>query len=135
MPLLKIPAGNEYLVSSRYLFNTMTPYEFAANRYVDLHTRLSLGGLIFDHIPIIKKLGWRERISYNMYWGDMTMANQVYNKNSNFNLVGNQPFIEAGVGIENIFHILFIEYYKRFTHLNDSYAMKSGVFLGVHLSF
>jgi len=133
--LLNIPAGNEYMVSSRYLFNTMSPYEFAADRYIDLHTRLSLGGILFDHIPLIKKLGWRERLSYNMYYGDMTSDNQIYNKNAHFNLIGNQPFIEAGVGIENIFHILFVEYYKRFTHLNDPYAMNDGVFLGVHLTF
>src|SRR5882757_2435639 len=88
--LLNIPAGNEYYVSSRYAFNTMTPYEFAADRYIGLHTRLSAGGLLFDKIPFLQKLGWRERISYNMYWGDMTQANKDYNKKSNFNLVGKQ---------------------------------------------
>src|SRR6185312_10975867 len=29
--LLDIPAGNEYYVSSKYQFNTMAPYEFAAD--------------------------------------------------------------------------------------------------------
>jgi hypothetical protein len=133
--LLNIPSGNEYYVSSRYEFNTMTPYEFAADRYIGLHTRLSLGGVLFDKIPFLQKLGWRERISYNMYWGDMTRENKVYNAKSNFNLTGPQPFMEAGIGVDNIFHILSIEYFRRFTQLNNPYAKKDGIYLGVHLAF
>jgi hypothetical protein len=113
----------------------MTPYEFAADRYIGLHTRLSLGGVLFDKIPLLQKLGWRERISYNIYWGDMTQENKAYNKKSNFNLTGNKPFMEAGIGIENIFHLLSIEYYRRFTQLINPYAKKDGIYLGVHLSF
>ncbi|MDQ2753426.1 MAG: DUF5686 family protein, partial [Bacteroidota bacterium] len=133
--LLNIPSGNEYYVASRYLFNTMSPYEFAADRYVSLHTRFSLGGAIFDKIPFIRKLGWRERFSFNGYWGDMTKANIDYNKNSNFNLIGKVPFMEAGIGIENIFHVLSIEYYRRLNHLSNPYAQKDGVYLGVTFSF
>ncbi len=133
--LLNIPAGNEYYVASRYLFNTMSPYEFAADRYVSLHTRFSLGGAILDKIPFIRKLGWRERFSFNGYWGDMTKANIDYNKKSNFNLIGKVPFMEASVGIENIFHVLSIEYYRRLNHLSNPYAQKDGIYLGVTFSF
>ncbi len=132
--ILNIPAGNEYYVASRYQFNTMSPYEFAADRYVNLHTRLTLGGLLLDKIPLIRKLGWRERFSFNAYWGDMTKANIEYNKGSNFNLVGNTPFMEASAGIENIFHLISIEYYRRFNHLSNPYARKGGVYIGVTFS-
>ncbi|MBS1669050.1 MAG: carboxypeptidase-like regulatory domain-containing protein [Bacteroidetes bacterium] len=133
--LLNIPAGNEYYVSSRYEYNTMTPYEFSADRYFALHTRLSIGGALFDKIHFLQKLGWRELISYNMYWGDMTHENMDYNKKANFNIVGKQPFMEAGIGVDNIFHILSIEYYRRFTQLTNPYAKKYGIYLGVHLVF
>jgi hypothetical protein len=133
--LLNIPVGNEFYVSSRYEFNTMTPYEFAADRYVELHTRLSLGGTIFDNIPFLRQLGWRENISYNAYWGDMTQENIYYNRKSNFNLVGNQPFMEGAIGIDNIFHMVSIDYYRRFTHLRNPYAKKDGIYLGIHFSF
>lgn len=133
--LLNIPAGNEYYVSSKYQFNTMAPYEFASDRYVSLHTRLYLGGVLFDKIPLIRKLGWRERFSFNSYWGDMTQANINYNKGANFNLVGKVPFMEASAGIENIFHVLSIEYYRRLNHLDSPYAKKDGIYLGITLSF
>ncbi len=133
--LLNIPAGNEYYVSSKYKFNTMLPYEFAADKYISLHSRLSLGGLLFDNIPLFQKLGWRTRFSFNSYWGGMSQANQGYNKNSNFNITGKIPFMEAGVGIENIFHILSIEYYRRLNYLNHPYAKKDGIYLGITLAF
>jgi hypothetical protein len=133
--LLNIPPGNEYYVASKYLFNTMAPYEFAADRYVSLHSRFYLGGALFDKMPFLQKLGWRERFSFNAYWGDMSKANIDYNKGSNFNLIGSTPFMEASAGVVNIFHILSIEYYRRLNYLNNPYAKKDGVYLGLTLVF
>ena len=133
--LLNIPAGNEYYLANKYQFNTMAPYEFAADRYVSLHTRFYLGGALFDKIPLLQKLGWRERFSFNAYWGEMNKANIDYNKNSNFNLIDKVPFMEASAGIGNIFHILSIEYYRRLNYLNNPYAKKEGIYIGLTLSF
>lgn len=133
--LLNIPPGNEYSVASKYQFNTMAPYEFAADQYISLHTRFYLGGVLFDKIPFLQKLGWRERFSFNSYWGNMNTANIDYNKSSNFNLINKTPFIEASAGIENIFHVISIEYYRRLNYLNNPYAKKGGIYLGLSLSF
>ncbi|MDE3185142.1 MAG: carboxypeptidase-like regulatory domain-containing protein [Bacteroidota bacterium] len=133
--LLNIPAGNEYYVASKYQFNTMAPYEFATDRYISLHARFYLGGVLFDKIPLLQKWGWRERFSFNAYWGGMSKANLDYNKNSNFNLMGKKPFMEASAGIENIFHIISVEYYRRLSYLNNPYARKDGIYLGLTLSF
>lgn len=133
--LLNIPAGNEYYVASKYQFNTMAPYEFAADKYVSLHTRLSLGGLLFDNIPLLRKWGWRERFSFNAYWGGMSQANTDYNRDSNFNITGREPFMEASVGIENIFHVVSIDYYRRLDYLDNPYARKDGIYLGITLVF
>lgn len=133
--LLNIPAGNEYYVASKYQFNTMTPYEFAADHYVSLHTRFYLGGLLFDNIPLLRKWGWRERFSFNSYWGGMSQANQNYNEGSNFNVTGIDPFMETSVGIENIFHVISIEYYRRLNYLNNPFARKDGIYVGLTLTF
>ncbi len=133
--LLDIPAGNEYYVASKYQFNTMAPYEFAVDKYASLHTRFYLGGLLFDNIPLLQKWGWRERFSFNSFWGGMSQANLDYNKNSNFNVTGKGPFMEASVGIENIFHVISIEYYRRLNYLNNPYARRDGIYLGLTLTF
>lgn len=133
--LLNIPSGNEYYVSSKYVFNTMIPYEFAADKYVSLHTRFYLGGALFDKIPLLQKWGWRERFSFNSYWGDMTDDNVQYNKHTHINETNKAPFMEAGAGIENIFHVVSIEYYRRLNYLDHHYAKKGGLYLGLTLAF
>ncbi|MCW3107544.1 MAG: hypothetical protein JWQ09_2050 [Segetibacter sp.] len=133
--LLNIPAGNEYYVASKYQFNTMAPYEFAADRYVSLHTRFYLGGALFDKFPLLQKLGWRERFSFNAYCGNMNKANIDYNKGSNFNLLDRKPFMEASAGIENIFHLISIEYYRRLSYLDHPFAKRDGFYLGFGVTF
>jgi hypothetical protein len=133
--LLNLPAGNEYYVASRYLFNTMLPYEFAADEYVSLYSRFYIGGLILNKIPFIRRLGWRTRISYNAYQGDMSQANREYNKDAHFKVPDKHPFMEAGVGIENIFHVFSVDYYKRLSGLNNSKKENGALFLGVNITF
>lgn len=133
--LLNLPAGNEYYVASRYLFNTMLPYEFAADEYVSLYSRLYFGGLILNKIPFIRKLGWRTRLSYNAYQGDMSQANRAYNKDASFTVPDKHPFMEAGVGIENIFHVFSVDYYKRLSGMNNSKKENGALFLGVNITF
>ncbi len=133
--LLDIPRGNQYFVASRYAFNTMLPYEFVADRYASLNSRLSLGGLLLDRIPLLEKLGWKERLSFNTYWGSLSNDNVQFNKMNNFKTIEKAPFMEAGVGIENIFHLLSIEYLWRLNYLDDPQTIRGGVFAGVTFVF
>ncbi|MDE3182331.1 MAG: carboxypeptidase-like regulatory domain-containing protein [Bacteroidota bacterium] len=133
--LLNVPAGNEYFVASRYLFNTMVPYEFAADQYISLYSRFYLGGIFFNKIPFIKRLGWRERFSFNAYKGSMSAANRNYNKDPTFRIPDKDPFMEAGVGIENIFHIFSVDYYQRISALNKNNAPNGGIFIGLNITF
>lgn len=132
--LLNVPHGNESYVGSKYLFNTMLPYEFATDKYVSLQTRFYIGGSIFDKIPYLQKLGWRERFSFNGYLGNMTGANKKYNKHSGFSVPQNKPFLESGVGIENIFHIFSVDYYRRLSGNHKSNSPNSGIYIGVTLA-
>lgn len=133
--LLNVPAGNEYYVASRELFNTMIPYEFATDEFVSLYSRLYLGGIFFNKIPFIKKLGWRERFSFNAYTGTMSSANRNYNKGQSFTVPDKHPFMEAGVGIENIFHIFSIDYYYRISNITVPGMHKGAFFPGVNITF
>lgn len=133
--LLNIPIGNEYYFASKYQFNTMAPYEFAADKYISLHSRFYFGGTFFDKIPLLQKWGWRERVTFNAYCGSMNAANIEYNKYSNFNRMGRDPFMEASIGVENIFHVLSIDYYRRLNYLTNPYAKKVGIYIGLTLVF
>ncbi len=133
--LLNVPPGNESNVDSKYYFNTMLPYEFASDQYINLHSKLYFGGILFDKIPLLNKMGLRERLSFNMHVGSMTGANRAYNSNAHFLVTGNKPFKEAGVGIENIFHLLSVDYFWRLLNYTNGIQPKGGVFLGLKVGF
>lgn len=135
--LLQVPRGNDAFVMSRYVFNTMQPYEFAADRYVSLQTRLSLGGMLFDRVPFLQKLGWRERLTFNAFWGDVSPANRNFNTAQHLASPNGKPFMEAGVGVENIFHLFSIDYVRRLNYLDSLGAAgnRSGLYLGMKVVF
>lgn len=135
--LLQVPRGNDAYVMSRYVFNTMQPYEFTADRYLSLQTRLALGGMLFDRVPLLQKLGWRERLTFNAFWGDLSPSNRDFNKAQQLIAPNQKPFMEAGIGVENIFHLFSIDYVKRLNYLNSPGAAgnRSGVFLGMKVVF
>ncbi len=134
--LLHVPRGNEAYFLSSYAFNTMNPYEFADDRYASLLTRYSLGGFIFDKIPLLNKLDWRERMSANLYWGSMSAANKAYNSLNHIRTgTGNIPFAEAGVGIENIFHVFTVDAIWRLNHNDNPAISRFGIFTGLQLKF
>lgn len=135
--LLQVPRGNDAYVMSRYVFNTMQPYEFAADRYVSLQTRLALGGMLLDRVPFLQKLGWRERLTFNAFWGDVSPANREFNASQHLVTPNGRPFMEAGVGVENIFHLFSIDYMRRLNYLDSPGAAgnRNGIFLGMKVVF
>lgn len=132
--LLNVPRGNQYYVASRYAFNTMQPYEFVSDRSVSLHTRLSGGGILLDRIPLLAEMGWRERLSFNAFYGDLSQKNRDFNAHSTFAVTEKTPFMEAGIGVENIFRVLSIEYIRRLNYFAPG-VPTSGVFVGITLQF
>ncbi len=133
--LLDVPGGNETYVDSKYNFNTMLPYEYAADQFLSLHTRLYTGGMLLDKIPFLNKMGLRERCSFNMYMGSMSSANKLYNNNASFDVTGNKPFMETGIGVENIFHLLSLDYFWRLSKTANAGVSKGGLFLGMRVEF
>ncbi|MBR4757839.1 MAG: carboxypeptidase-like regulatory domain-containing protein, partial [Bacteroidaceae bacterium] len=112
--------------------------EFINDRYASLMLAWDMNGKIFNRIPLIKKLKWREYIGCNMLWGMLTDKNNPFlirNQNSTmlmyfpgiFHQGGNyqyishvmnrkKPYVEVFVGIHNIFKVFHIEYVHRLTY-------------------
>ena len=128
------PPGNAVFVYSKYSFNNMLPYEFAADRYAALQLRYSMGGFILNKIPLLNKLHLRERVSTNLYWGSMNAANTALNKDNLVKATGTTPYAEAGVGIENILNIFSIDAIWRLNY-NDPTTTRFGIYTGFKVNF
>lgn len=140
-PLLNLPMANlSYITQNNESFNLINNMEFMNDRYVSLALSYDLNGKLFNRIPLIRKLKWREMFRVRTLWGTLTDKNNPY-KNHDADLflfpmrdgqptsfvMGDKPYVEASVGIYNIFKLLHIEYVRRLTYTNLPGTTKWGI--------
>ncbi len=108
-PLLKMHEGNETVIWDEAAFNTMNYYEFVSDQYLSVFYTHHFDGLLLNHIPLLKKLRWREVAYYKGLIGSLSNTNRDYNNayfSSGEHTLKRGPYQEVGVGIENIFKAL-----------------------------
>ena len=59
----------------------------------------------------------------------------LFRSDANVGLMDATPYMEAGVGIDNIASILRIDYIWRLTYLDRPYIDRSGLRISLHFSF
>lgn len=79
--LLCVPRANLSYVRSDNTFSLVRNLEFLNDRTFTMMYRWDLGGKIFNRIPLIKKLKWRESLGFNMMWGYLTDKNNPFRFN------------------------------------------------------
>lgn len=155
-PLLFIHRGNQTFFHDPNTFNMMNWFEFVSDKYVSLDYYHHFNGFFFNKIPFLKKLKWRMTTGVKAVWGGVSIHNTpgLTENNSIFNYpsrrvddgdgnpvldqFGNEqydqvtftlermPYVEASVGIENIFKVISVDLVKRFTHLDNPNVSKLG---------
>lgn len=101
-----------------------------------------MNGNLFNRIPLIKKLKWREVFCFRGLWGHLTDKNNpVKNGEGLFRFpeetsqLGRAPYMEASVGIENIFKFLRLDYVWRLNYRDNPDIQTHGVRCTMRLSF
>lgn len=140
-PLLILPNANQSLTIQPESFHMMNALEFVADQYVSLDLTYYLKGWILNRVPGVNWLKLREVVSFNAIYGGLTDKNNPTKTPGLFLLpdgtapLGNTPYMEASVGLENIFKILRIDYYRRLTYLDKPGIKKGGVRIMLRFSF
>lgn len=149
-PLLIMPAANLSYILQRETFNLINNMEFLNDRYASLDVSWDLNGKIFNRIPLLKKLKWREAIGFKMLYGHLTDKNNPMKhpgdselflfptrdgRPTSFVMDPKTPYMECFVGIHNIFKILHIDYVRRLNYLDHPDANKWGVRFMVMMTF
>ena len=116
--LLRNPEGNFHHVFNKYLFQNMRLLEFSADRYISGNFQYSLGGALFDKIPLWKKLKLTEELTCNVFYGRTSSRNKEFNKMNKMGSAYPVPYVEAGAGIGNILKFIRIDGVWRLTHLS-----------------
>ena len=135
-PLMELHGGNETYVYDYMSFNMMKYYEFASDQYASVGLFHHFEGLLFNKIPLIKKLKWREVVTCKALWGSVNDKNRkTLIFPTTLNALGNEPYVEVSAGIENIFKVFRIDALWRSTYHRSKAIDNFGVKFGFQLAF
>lgn len=146
-PLLIMPAANLSYVVQRGAFNLINNMEFLNDRYASVDLAWDMNGKIFNRIPLLKKLKWREYIGFKSLWGSLTDKNNpflfqnmgdatlMYFPEGSHVMNPKRPYMELIVGVHNIFKLFHVQYVRRLNYNDLPTAQKQGVRLMMRMSF
>lgn len=142
-PDLMIPDANLSYTIQPETYTLMNAMEFANDQYVSWDLTYWMNGLIFNRIPLVKKLKLREVLSFRGLYGSLTSKNNpaktpdVYQfpETAHCQPMGNKPYMELGVGIDNILSFLRLDYVWRLTYRDTPGVDKQGLRVQVHIAF
>lgn len=146
-PLLCMPETNLSYIIQDYTFQAINDMEFLNDRYVQAMVNWDMNGKLFNRIPLLKKLKWREWISAKMLWGELSDKNNptleqnagspllMYFPEHSYIMDAHKPYWELSIGIHNIFKIIQLEYVRRLNYNHLPTAHKHGFRLTVRMTF
>lgn len=138
-PLLVIPPANQSYMLRDGMFNLMNNMEFLSDRYLSAEMTWDMGGKLFNRIPLVRDLRWRECLGIKAMWSRLTDKNNPNIAGCGtgsvlmpfpadaYVMTGGTPYIEIMAGVHNIFRFFDIEYVRRLTYLDNVSVKKQGV--------
>lgn len=146
-PLLCMPASNLSYFSHKHMFNLINSMEFMNDRFVSVDFNWDMQGKIFNRIPLIRRLHWREYVGAKMLWGALSDKNNPYLESNAGSRVlmafpeqtrlmnPDVPYWEISLGIRSIFRFFQVEYVRRMNYNDNRFGPKNSVRLGFTLMF
>lgn len=146
-PLLIMPAANLSYIVEDETFNLVNNMEFLNDRYASLDVSWDLNGKLFNRIPLLKHLKWREFLGVKCLWGTLTDKNNpTLARNAGDPLLmrfpegsyvmdPSRPYIELIAGIHNIFKIFHVQFVHRLNYNTLPTAKRNGVRIMMRLTF
>lgn len=145
-PLLIMPETNLSYIIQDETFELIDNMEFLNDRFASLYISWDFNGKIFNRIPLLKKLKWREYIGFRCLWGGLSDKNNPFlEQNSKSDILmlfpegchvmdSKKPYYEFSVGIHNIFKLIHVEYVRRLNYHYEN-THKDGVRFMVRMTF
>ncbi len=146
--LLCMPAANLSYITNKSSFGLINNMEFINDRYASLMLTWDINGKIFNRIPLLKKLKWREYVCVRSLWGTLTDKNNplLTERNGSSDVLmqlpegsyimdSNKPYVEVVAGVHNVFKFFHVEYVRRLNYLDLPTATKQGVRIKFSMKF
>ena len=152
-PDLLMPNVNLSYTIQPESFALMKPMEFINDQALSWDLTYWGNGVLFNRLPLIKRLRLREVLTLRGIWGSLSDKNNPSLISNHSSLIsgeaalflfpadalcqkmGDQPYMEAGVGLDNIFTILRIDYVWRLTYRDNAGTDRRGIRIQLHFNF
>jgi hypothetical protein len=134
-PLLEVHKGNETYTYSSLLYNQMNYFEFVSDVFTSASLIHHFGGLFLDRFPMLRKLKWREVAQAKVLLGSVSQANRDLMVDPTSFKSLEKPYVEGGVGIENILKFGRVDIIKRFTHIDRKEKVSDMIRVSLFLAF
>ena len=146
-PLLKIHRANQTYAYQLESYNLMNFLEFVSDKYAAVSVTHNFGGFFFNRIPLLDRLKWREVVSFKGLWGGLDKANRPTAENGLLHFptgadgtpltytLEKQPYMEASVGVANIFKFFRVDYVRRLNYLDHPNTPKWGIRMRFRIEF
>lgn len=141
-PFLITPSANNSYTIQNGNFYLIEPLEFVHDAQVSWEVYYHMGGWLFNRIPLLKALKWREVFGFRGFLGELNKRNNPLNNHDlllfpqkTFTTINRRPYMEYNIGIENIFKLFRIDYVRRINYLDHPDINKDGFRISFDLNF
>lgn len=142
-PALMWPNANLSYTIQPESYSLMNAMEFANDQYAALDFTYFGNGILFNRIPLLKKLKIRETFTFKGLMGSLSDRNNpeknngipIFPSDAHPRIMSNTPYMEIGAGIDNILTFLRVDYVWRLTYRDTPGCDKSGVRVSLHFNF
>jgi hypothetical protein len=134
--------GNQTIFFNNYGFNLMNYLEFTSDAYASFRYEHTFEGLIFNRIPLFRRLKWRSFAEVNMLVGTLRPENSDIIPSfapdgtpiQGAASLGDVPYVEVAYGVENILKFLRVHFIHRITYLDRPGVRNFGVKVSANFS-
>lgn len=132
-PILMMHQGNETFFYDESSYNTMNFFEFVSDEWASVWATYHAEGLVLNKIPLMRRLKWREVVSAKALVGNYNLDNdRILSRDFNYDgrpdiYTLSKPFVEAALGIENIFKVLRVDAIWRLSYLDNPNIVRFGI--------
>lgn len=140
-PFLITPSANNSYTIQNGSFYLLESLEFMHDAQLSWEAFYHMEGWLFNRIPLLKHLKWREIVGFRGFIGRLSKRNNPeYNKDlllfpENSYTTGKTPYMEYNVGIENIFRFFRVDYVRRLNYLDHPDVNKDGIRISFKMNF
>ena len=152
-PDLLMPNVNLSYTIQPESYALMKPMEFINDQALSWDLTYWGNGILMNRLPLIKKLRLREVLTLRGIWGSLSDKNNpniedtqnlaspstrdlfLFPEDVPCQALGGKPYMEAGVGLDNILTILRVDYVWRLTYREHAGTDRHGIRIQLHFNF